>query len=132
MRKAKQTPDHAGDFDRRALALAELVDPAENQRVQAGGQVERLNRGGIAQIDPAVAQVVQQLLDIERVALRLRRNAGDQRRVAAPLRSGSSCASLARMICPASAGVTGVKAICVKCSRFSIRGACKRSSSGGR
>jgi hypothetical protein len=79
MGEAEQPPNHAGDFQLGLLARAKLVDPAEDQRVQTRWQVELFNCCGILRVDAAVAQVVEQLLDVERVTLRFLRNACNQR-----------------------------------------------------
>ncbi len=65
--------EHAADDARHAqdrpLALEQLVEAAEDERVQVLRQLDARERGGVARVEPAVAQVVQQLLEEEGISL---------------------------------------------------------------
>ena len=78
--RAQHAADDAGHLQSQLLRRAQLVDAAEHQAVQAGRQLQGLHGSGIARVDAAVMQVVQQFFQVEGVALRAGSQAFDQRR----------------------------------------------------
>ena len=76
----KQPSDDAGHTQRGLLAFGQLINAAEDQGVQAVGQFDLVQVGGVAGVEPTIAQIVEQFFQIERVALRARHESLHQQR----------------------------------------------------
>ena len=78
-RRPERAPDDAGHLERAPRRLGQGVDPAEDQAVQALGQLQGTNGRLVLGVDALAADVVEELLDVERVALGARRHQVDER-----------------------------------------------------
>ena len=67
---AEHATDDARDLQGSARDLGDDVDPAEDQAVQALGQLQPGDRAGVGQVDALAGHEVDQLLDVERIAVR--------------------------------------------------------------
>ena len=95
-RRPEDAADDARDLERAPRSLGERVDAAEDQAVQALGQLERAERAARRDRSTSCSShVVQELLDVERVPLRAARRRGRGGLAAPRCRSPTSCASLA-------------------------------------
>ena len=61
--------DDARDLQRPARFLADGIDPAEDEALEAVRELQRTEGAGILRIDPWPKQVDEQLLDVERRCL---------------------------------------------------------------
>ena len=65
-RRAEHAPEDARHLERPPRRFGERVDPAQDQAVQALGQLELVERRLVLRIDALAADEVEQLLDVER------------------------------------------------------------------
>ena len=72
---AEGAANHAGHLQRYLLGLGEPVDPADDQGTQRVGQAHALQGHGVGGADALILNIVDHLVDVERVALRARGDA---------------------------------------------------------
>ncbi len=68
-RSLEEPADDACYFQEGLLILSQLVDAAQDQAGKAGRQFDLLERLTLLRVDAPIMQVVQQLFDVERIAL---------------------------------------------------------------
>ena len=69
-RRLEGSPDNAGDLQRGSRCFVQHVDAALHQSEQRVGYIEVPERGGVGRIDPMTVDVVDELLEVERISLR--------------------------------------------------------------
>ena len=87
-RRLEQPAHDARDLERPAGRFGHLVDPRQDEAVQALRELERPQRPGVGQVDPPARDEADELLDVERVAAGAVGHEADElvARVAAPAR----------------------------------------------